>query len=420
MRHVQFFACASALIAASACSTSSDTPQPVITTPPAEAASLNSSLASISLGHTSNGGAVDEVFPAISASLTVESSGPGDIYVAQSQESFENPGAISYDAASNTVTFDIVQGDIAIQEAFGPILLSNPGDLPNLQNDMLAVMLASFPQWFPTPESLGFTDIDFNPADFLGNPQAADAAILALQELAGDDGTGGTGGGLGGLVGGGGGEPTNSAGAYLAALNATASSEAGRDFFNFTGSDGTSYGQLKLSGTNSEIDTNYVTLGIWRTTPADGFDGDDAYGATVWGQPTPENEVPETGTATYTSTIVGFVLRQNDVSEMRGDVQLNVNFGQSTVGAAVNPSYIVDGPDGIQFVDLPTLAGEGFLETGNRFDGPLQGTNDPTLRGKFEGAFFGPFATEVGGSLTFSNDSLAGSGAFAGTRNDQN
>lgn len=174
-----------------------------------------------------------------------------------------------------------------------------------------------------------------------------------------------------------------------------------------------------MTDTNSGTTTNYTALGAWQTTPASGFTGTESYGVTIYGKVTPDNEIPETGTASYTSTIVGWLLRANQLEEMRGSVFLDVNFGAHTVDAAVDADIVTTSADGtFVFTDIATLSGEGFLETSNRFDGTLQGDTDPTLQGTFEGGFFGPFAAEVGGTLTFSNSSLAGSGGYVGTRDD--
>ena len=397
MRHLHLFASAATAIAISACSTTS-TPDPVVNTPGGAAAALNTTLGPVSFGNPANFSAVDEDFPGISTSLTVASNGSGFEYTDQTLGEFSNPDTISFDSVTNTLTLDVQQGDIDIQDTFGPIVLANPGDFSNLENDALAVLIAAFPHEFPTPAQAGVPGVDFDPDSFFGDRSGADAAIIALRETGGADIT-----------------------VYLEALNAAAASRLARDFFSYTGANGTRYYQLKMSGTNSGIGTNYVSLGVWVAPPATGFPGDDAYGATVWGKRTPNNEVPETGTATYNTSLVGFVLRQNRIEELRGGVFLNVNFGASTVSASVDADLVVTDVNGAgTFVDLATLSGNGFLETGNRFDGTLQGDNDPSLRGEFEGAFFGPGATEVGGALTFSNNDMAGSGGFVGVRNDSN
>lgn len=128
--------------------------------------------------------------------------------------------------------------------------------------------------------------------------------------------------------------------------------------------------------------------------------------------------MPTTGTATYNTTIIGWLLRQNAIENLRGGLGLNVDFATGAITANVDTSIVVTDVNGQDIAtDLAELTGVGSIGNGNFFSGQLTGVGDPNLSGDFQGAFFGPSAAEVGGTLNIISDDYAGSAAFVGPKN---
>jgi len=410
MRSLRPIACAAAAAGAAACSsTGGDSPDPVINTPVGAVDQLNTTLGPLSYGNPDNGAARNEVFGAASAGLTlaVSESGDGLEFVSATQGDFRDLApnddptldSVTYNAAADTLTFDINNGDLSFQDTIGRLLLADPGDFAGLLNDDLAILISAFPDSFPS----GF---DFSPADFAGNPSGVDNEIERIRNIGSEE-----------------------AADYLARIDEIAQATFldqdfyfyGRDAADLDG-DGASderpfYAQFKITGVNSGTTTNYVALGIWNNPPAAGVDADVSYGVTLFGAPTPPGEIPDTGTGTYNTTIIGWLLRQNKVEELRGSLTLEVDFARRNANAQIASTIATNGPSGETiFTDFATLSGNGEIANSNRFFGDLRGDDDPTLTGGYEGAFYGPNAAEAGGTFTFSNDDVAAAAGFVGPR----
>lgn len=414
MRILRPIACAALVASAAACSTAGgDAPDPIVNTPVGSVDQLNTTMGPLSYGNPDNGEAVDEAFGAASAGLTLSQSdsGTGLEFVTMTQGDFTNLApnddpsisSVTFDRSTNNLTFDISNGDLSLQDTIGPIMLADPGEFSNLTNDDLAILIAAFPGSFPTGEG-------FNPASFADNPLGVDGEIERIREIGTEDSAD-----------------------YLATLNEIAQERyLDRDFYGYgrgtidlngdliiTPEEQLFYSQMKITGTNSGITTNYVALGIWNNPPAVGAAGDISYGVTIYGSATPPGELPDAGTATYNTTIGGWLLRQNKVEELRGGVTLAVDFSRRNINAQVDSSIVVSGPSGEDiFTDFARLSGDGEISNQNRFFGDLRGVDDPTLVGGFEGAFYGPAAAEAGGTFTFSNSDVAAAAGFVGPRGE--
>lgn len=389
MRLFKFSAFTAIAIALGACGSTGGTPDPVVNAPGPSAAALNTTLGPLSYGNPRKGVSVSESFAAATSALTVSSNGAGYEYAGQSRGDYTNAGIARFDKASNSLTLEITQDDIAIQDTIGPLLLADPGEFENLENNDLAILIAARPEIFPAGYGV-------DPSDYAGNPEAADLMLTALGE-----------------------NPDESAGDYLAVLSAIAEEMKDADFFEYEGANGIRYAQLKTTGTNSGITTNYVALGAWRNVaPADGFPGDEVLGATVWGKLTPPGEIPATGTANYSSSIVGWLLRQNQIEQLRGGFNVNVDFASGAITSAVDADIVVFDVNGEPLLaDLTEMTGTGqIVEGANHFRGTLRGVNDPGLEGAFQGGFYGPDAAEIGGTFDFTSEDYAGSGAFVGSQ----
>lgn len=403
MRSLRISACVAAAAGMAACSsTGGDSPDPVVNTPVGNVNQLNTTLGPLSYGNPDNGVAVTEAFSAVSTGLTLSrsDSGTGFEFVSMTTGDFSNIApnddpsisSVTFNEADNSLTFDISNGDLQLQDTIGPIFLADPGDFANLLNDDLAVLIAAFPDSF-------FPGQGFDPDAFRDDAVGVDQEIERIRALG-----------------------TEEAGEYLARITEIAQEVfLDQDFFGYgrgtANGENLFYSQLKITGTNSGTTTNYVALGIWNNPPAAGVEGDISYGVTLYGAPTPPGELPDAGTATYDTTIVGWLLRQNKVEELRGGVALEVDFALRNVNAQIDSSIATNGPSGETiFTDFARLSGSGEVVNDNRFFGDLRGDDDPSLTGSFEGAFFGPNAAEAGGTFTFSNDDMAAAAGFVGPR----
>lgn len=345
---------------------------------------LNTTLGPLSYYSPENSQAVDETFLASSATLAVDDTNGAKSFNSATRTDFRTSNTVSFDASTNSLTFDIQQGDVVFQETLGPLLLRNPADVSNLENDTLAILLATVPDQVGNAAGMSLPD-------FTGDPVAADQFLIAL--AANDPVT-------------------------FAALSDAASKVEGRDFFEYYLPDGSFYGQLKLTDNSGTTNTDYVALGVWGVAPSAVASGDAVYGTTVFGKNTPINDIPNTGSATYTGTLIGWMLRENKVEQMRGGVTIGADFAKNAVTFGVDAKIAINGPGGVTtYSDIAKLTGGGNI-IGNRYFGGIASEDDPSLRGDLDGAFFGPQAKQTGGSLTFGNDEIAASGGFIGTRPD--
>ena len=410
MRHFLLMSCACAAFV-SACSSSGEmaAPMPVanVTGPGPTAAALNTTVSQISYSNPDHGGdfnldgrsdTVSEDIQAVTTSLRLNDNTIGFEFVERVAADFDTTDTASYDFNSKNLTFNLVQAGVDIQDTIGPLLLANPGDFAGLENDDIAIYVSAFPGLFIS--ALNATGVDyvglgFDPSAYFLNAGAADAAFEVFSQISGDDAV-----------------------AVRDAINAVVDGLNSQDFFTYVGANGLVYSQLKNTGTNSGVTTTYAALGVWNAEPDAANPQDEFFGATIIGKPTPDGEVPTTGSATYNTTIVGWLLRQNAVENLRGGVDVNVDFEGRTTTVDVDADIAVTGPNGeTLFSDFATLTGTGTFGTGNFFSGDLIGVSDTSLSGSFDGAFYGPTAEEVAGTLNFSNADVVATGVYAGPQN---
>ncbi|MGE0409566.1 MAG: transferrin-binding protein-like solute binding protein [Amphiplicatus sp.] len=377
------------------CSSSAGGPELIPNGPGGTAAVLNTTLGIISyqspesLACGTPPCAVDETFSTSSATLSVNGSGNAPkSFNSSTLTDFRTANAVVFDAATNSLTFNVAQGDIAFQDTFGPVLLRNPADIETLENDTLAILLASTPRAIAAAAGAPTGSFDA----YLGNPEAADAFIETLKASSDPDDQ-----------------------AALDALTEAATYIESRDFFQYQGSNGTFYWQAKFDD-GGEKNTDYVTLGAWGVAPSATATSDEVYGASVFGKNTPIDDIPNTGSATYDGPLVGWLLRENKVEQMRGGVRVTADFPSNAVTFVVDADMAINGPNGTTtYSDIATLTGGGNI-VGNRYAGGIASQDDTSLRGNLVGAFFGPQAVQTGGSLTFGNNEISASGSFIGAR----
>ncbi|ADM08908.1 transferrin-binding protein B [Parvularcula bermudensis HTCC2503] len=183
---------------------------------------------------------------------------------------------------------------------------------------------------------------------------------------------------------------------------------------------GVTYYQYKTEG--DVVDTRFVAAGEWQKTEAS---GETIFGHFVYGQLTDPDEMPTSGTASYTGTVYGSILRQNRVDSLRGGLNLNTDFQTGALDMTFNADIAYRDDEGItQFIDYADFTGTGRIDDAN-FDGTMQGvtsidtseTDSPlVVDGSFEGHFYGPTAQEAGGTFEFSNTEAAATGSFVAVR----
>jgi len=172
-------------------------------------------------------------------------------------------------------------------------------------------------------------------------------------------------------------------------------------------------GGFRLTTSNS----SYVALGLWEVDAP----GTIYTGAFFGGYQTPTASVPTTGTATYggthnVSAIVSSVNGSFSQASVLGDATFNANFGAGTVtGQFTNMKVFAVGTNspgilgGAPGSDAPTAWNDVSVQgsiSGNLITNGTAtalGTNNgptatvaPGATGKFNGAFYGPNANELG------------------------
>ena len=137
---------------------------------------------------------------------------------------------------------------------------------------------------------------------------------------------------------------------------------------------------------------------------------------TLWGDSTGSN--PAIGSAHWSGALVGLAYADETESEIFGDVEVTVSFGDETVLGALF-SNVTDS-DGSRYTINPWTGvpvSAGSFEVGD----PLFHDDDEDSR-HIQGRFFGPDAEEVGGIFADDGVSIPGTvtmGVFGAVRNDE-
>ncbi|WP_205478896.1 transferrin-binding protein-like solute binding protein [Sphingomonas arenae] len=163
----------------------------------------------------------------------------------------------------------------------------------------------------------------------------------------------------------------------------------------------------------------HVELGSWGSQAA------GRWGYVAFGTPTPGSDIPVTGSATFSGSIMGssdvlvpdFFYGGYVPLPVSGSIDFTFDFGRSSLSGSLSP--ILSTPNGDQslgtFAFSDTVYSAGSTTFSGRFDTPLTGDNF------FLGRFFGPDAKEAGGAwaLPFQYDgsSHQAFGGFIAKRN---
>lgn len=145
------------------------------------------------------------------------------------------------------------------------------------------------------------------------------------------------------------------------------------------------YGNVKAGNAIAPpVQLSYTSYGLW--THSDSVSGKTSYTYFVFGQPTGSANVPTSGTGTYQTTVSASMFQTGAVpatlSSLSGSATFSADFGAGTVNTVLS------------------LASDSFNGTGSisagQFGGDFTSNATNFQDGKFQGAFFGPAAQEMG------------------------
>jgi prefoldin subunit 5 len=159
---------------------------------------------------------------------------------------------------------------------------------------------------------------------------------------------------------------------------------------------------------------NYVSWGTWSSTNLKYYTGDGSIcdlgqtnNTAYYGQRTPVNDIPTTGSAVYNGEAMGYIKSSNTAVE--GTVQIIANFANSTVTGNINITGFAN--TNINNGQIGGIYTGGSAAYSKTIDGDLSGTD--VSSGSMNAQFYGQGAAEMGGTwkITKTNTEEA-SGVF--------
>jgi len=177
--------------------------------------------------------------------------------------------------------------------------------------------------------------------------------------------------------------------------------------------------RLVLSKPRSSVfETGYVTLASWASDDGATLNSNpisNEYGFTVFGYQTYFHEMPNSGTASYQLSIRGRYSLGAVQSELTGDGLLTADFASSTVQARFNlKTFDQNGqPNWLRSFSGPGLISAGPIEGASNLFYGIGSPGGSGIGVFYTGAFYGPDAAEVGGTL-YVNGSHTGERVVAG------
>ncbi|MBL8642837.1 MAG: transferrin-binding protein-like solute binding protein [Rhodospirillaceae bacterium] len=178
---------------------------------------------------------------------------------------------------------------------------------------------------------------------------------------------------------------------------------------------------LTFNGGTANSNLTYVSYGTWTKTIAGATV--TRFGAFAVGQPTTTAQMPTTGGATFTGQASGLVLIDGPIDDVSftGAISLAADFAAKTVSGGLTniATRVVGAPTATPAGTMNNISFTGGTITGTTFAGtatPVAALN-PTVNlagtvGQFNGAFYGPNASEAAGSFALSRNGLSLVGAF--------
>lgn len=169
---------------------------------------------------------------------------------------------------------------------------------------------------------------------------------------------------------------------------------------------------LNPGATNPTIQLSYASFGHWRkVTPGGGNFGDTAQGDTyfVYGFKTPKDNMPTTGTATYSTLLDGTYTDPNRNYDIDGTGTVTANFANSSLAFSASATGT---PTSGSPLNFGTIAGNGTI-TSKSSSFTASGSNG-TYGLNMAGYFFGPSAAELGAVFQLTGRGGNGNGAMVG------
>jgi hypothetical protein len=135
----------------------------------------------------------------------------------------------------------------------------------------------------------------------------------------------------------------------------------------------------------------------------------------VFGIETLPSDLPKIGTATYATHIDGLFAGTSGLYVLGGNSSFSANFGAGTVSFSMTP--VGTNPVDSSTKSFGTLSGTGTINSAGPSFSADTGTRAPgTYGAALLGQFFGPAATEIGGTFTMTGDDGRGTGVLIGKK----
>ncbi|HLO19056.1 MAG TPA: hypothetical protein VK192_01005 [Sphingomicrobium sp.] len=152
------------------------------------------------------------------------------------------------------------------------------------------------------------------------------------------------------------------------------------------------------------VNLTYVDFGEWkRSSTANATTSvNDTY--LVWGTKTARNDLPLSGSASYSTIYDGNFVDKNGEHALNGSGGITANFGAGTLSYTANINGVPVGP--------LAFAGNGTINS-RQVGFTTSNTSSGYTLNQY-GNFYGPQAAEVGGLFRLYNRTGNGQGAFAG------
>lgn len=170
---------------------------------------------------------------------------------------------------------------------------------------------------------------------------------------------------------------------------------------------------FKPGAANPTIALTYVSYGAWQRTVEQGTTIAATQRFFVYGVPTAASAMPTSGTASYATTLDGFMANDTGLYSLTGASSFTADFSAGTVNVSLAPVGTEISTHAVR--SFGTLTGNGTLTAASSsFASDLAGSG---YSGSINGQFFGPGAAEMGGVFTFGNATGAATGVIVGKKN---
>lgn len=168
---------------------------------------------------------------------------------------------------------------------------------------------------------------------------------------------------------------------------------------------------LRRTGSaNSGTNLSYLSYGLWERDIDQAGNSDlERWAMFVYGLRTTASQLPTSGTARYSGTLDGLWTTAGASYRLSGTSALTADFAGNSVTGTLTATG-TDRETGAT-VAMDTLSGTASISrTDASFTGSLAGTSG--FSGAFNGGFFGPAATEAGGTFSVSRGTEQATGVF--------